>query len=159
MKFIADAMLGRLAKWLRLLGFDVLYYPDIDDRMLIRIAREQDRTVLTRDTRLLRNKGIRDYIFIKSDNIFEQLSEMKIRLDFAHSELFGRCIVCNGILSDVSGKEDIREYVPDFIYHNHNDFIKCINCGKVYWKGTHHRNIKEKIIRILSDSADSPRRQ
>ncbi len=150
MKFIADAMLGRLAKWLRLFGFDVLYYPHIEDRLIIKIAREQERTVLTRDTHLLRKKGLKDCIFVESDDIFMQLSELRNRLDFDKVSPLGRCTVCNGVLLKVSQKKEIKEYVPDFIYHNFNDFIKCPDCGKVYWKGSHQKKIKEKIIEILS---------
>ncbi len=159
MKFIADAMLGRLAKWLRILGFDVLYYPVIDDRLVIKIAREQERTILTRDTRLVKQRGLRSPVLIESNNIFDQLLEIKDRLDFrdaAHSE---RCTVCNGILSSVSRKKEIKESVPDFIYHNFNDFIKCEDCGKVYWDGTHREKIRQKVKEIFSAPSELLRRQ
>jgi uncharacterized protein with PIN domain len=155
MKFIADAMLGRLAKWLRLLGFDVLYDPAIDDKHIIRIAREQGRTVLTRDTRLIKKKVLRDYIFIKSNDIFRQLLEIKYILNLKDPDLQARCAACNGILNNVSQKIEIRDSVPDFIYHNYDYFIKCEDCDKVYWEGTHHKRIKEKIIEILSGPANS----
>jgi len=159
MKFIADAMLGRLAKWLRILGFDVLYYPVIDDRLVIKIAREQERTILTRDTRLVRHKGLRNSILIESNNIFDQLLEIKDRLDFKDAASSGRCTVCNGTLSSVSQKKEIKEFVPDFIYHNFNDFIKCEDCGKVYWEGTHREKIRQKVKEIFSAPSELLRRQ
>ncbi len=157
MKFIADAMLGRLAKWLRLLGFDVLYYPDIDDRELIRIAMEKERAVLTRDTRLAKDRRLRDCIFIESDNISGQLAEMKARLNFGGNARSSRCAVCNGELSRVSQKMEIKEYVPDFIYHNFNDFSRCGDCGRVYWEGTHRKKIREKLARVLPEPFDRMR--
>lgn len=159
MKFIADAMLGRLAKWLRILGFDVLYYPVIDDRLVIKIAREQERTILTRDTRLVKQRGLRSPILIESNNIFDQLLEIKDRLDFRGAAPPGRCTVCNGHLLTVSQKKEIKEFVPDFIYHNFNDFIKCEDCGKVYWEGTHREKIKQKVKEIFSNPSELLRRQ
>jgi uncharacterized protein with PIN domain len=155
MKFIADAMLGRLARWLRLLGFDVLYYPDIDDKNLIRISREQERTVLTRDTRLLKRRSLRHYIFIESELTSEQIQEIIEKLDFHSAGQPARCSICNGRLLPVSEKREVKEYVPDFIYHGFNNFIKCDNCGKVYWEGTHHNKIKDRIEMILSDKVSS----
>ncbi|OGW25256.1 MAG: hypothetical protein A2X59_03350 [Nitrospirae bacterium GWC2_42_7] len=149
MKFIADAMLGRLAKWLRFLGIDVLYYSDIEDRQIIRIAKEQGRTILTRDTGFLRRKGLKDCIFIKSDNVFEQLSELRERIGLDKCIQDRRCPICNGVFFIVSAKEEIREFVPDHVYRNHNSFMKCSDCCKVYWEGTHHQRIREKMSDII----------
>jgi uncharacterized protein with PIN domain len=151
MKFIADAMLGRLAKWLRLMGFDVLYYHDISDRELIRIAREQERTILTRDTRLVKSSAIKDPIYIQSDAVFAQLMQMRDRLDFRNASLLGRCEICNGTLSCVPEKKEIRDLVPDFVYHNFESFVRCEECGKVYWEGSHFRKIREKIGEVMRD--------
>ncbi len=149
MKFVADAMVGRLAKWLRLLGFDVFYYPQIDDRQVIKIAREQERTILTRDTGLLRHRGLKDPIFIRSDKVPDQLIELKDRVNFLDADPMGRCVLCNGKLSRVTGKEEVRTLVPDFVYHNFQDFTRCGDCGKVYWEGSHYKRFREKVRELL----------
>jgi uncharacterized protein len=142
-------MLGRLAKWLRILGFDVLYDPGIEDRQVIRIAMEEGRTILTRDTGLARNKGVRDVIFVTTDRVSDQLREIAGRLPFAEAEPSGRCAVCNGVLSQVTEKGMIRNAVPDFVYHNFSEFLRCSGCGKVYWEGSHQEKFRERIRDIL----------
>jgi uncharacterized protein len=149
MKFIADAMLGRLAKWLRFLGIDVLYCSDVEDRQIIRTAKEQGRTILTRDTGFLKRKGLTDCIFIKSDDVFEQLSEMRDKIGLDDCIQDRRCPICNGVFSVVSHKEEIRESVPDHVYRNYNRFMKCGECGRVFWEGTHHQSISEKISDLI----------
>ncbi len=149
MKFIADAMLGRLAKWLRLLGFDVLYYRDIPDREIVRIAREQERTILTRDTGLLKVKGIGEPIFVEPDGVFDQLIQLRERLDLRDAAPAGRCEVCNRVLVCVGEKGEIRGLVPDFVYHNFDIFSRCEECGRVYWEGSHYRKIREKMGEIM----------
>lgn len=150
MKFIADAMLGRLAKWLRILGFDVLYYPDIEDKEVLRIARQQERTILTRDTQLSKSKGLPGVIFINKDDVFDQLGQIGTLLDLRNAGLCGRCAICNGLLVDVSQKEEVRDIVPEFIYIGSAGFKRCQNCGKVYWEGSHHRRIMERVEEVLS---------
>ena len=153
MKFIADAMLGRLAKWLRILGFDVLYYRDIDDREVVRIAREQERTILTRDTQLSNRRGLPGVIFIEKDDVLGQLSQITAMLDFSQAALSGRCVICNGLLDEVPQKEEIRDLVPEYIYLNLPRFMRCRGCGKVYWEGSHHRGIRDKVKGVLSAAA------
>ena len=149
MKFIADAMLGRLAKWLRILGFDVLYYPDIEDREIVRIAREQERTILTRDTQLTKRSGLPGVIFVEKDNVFDQLTFIRTLLGFSQVDISGRCAVCNGIIDEVPQKEEVRDLVPDFIYFNSPGFMRCRDCGKVYWEGSHRKGMREKVKGVV----------
>jgi uncharacterized protein with PIN domain len=155
MKFIADAMLGKLAKWLRIYGCDVLYYPDMEDRQIIQIARAEERTVLTRDTRMLQCKGVGAAVFIRSEDISEQLLQMKGILDIRDPDLAERCALCNGRLHAVADKEELRELVPDYVYHHFCSFMRCGGCSKVYWEGSHYQNIRERLREILrQDSED-----
>lgn len=142
-------MLGRLARWLRFLGFDTLYSSDISDSRLIRIAREQDRFVLTRDTRLVKIRAVKDYLLIKANDSYSQLLEVITTLNLRDFNPFSLCVECNGQLTRISDKTEIIDLVPEFVYLNFNLFLKCSNCGKIYWEGTHHQKFKEKLSKIL----------
>lgn len=147
MKFIADAMLGRLARWLRLLGFDTLYSPDIDDRTLLKIALQEKRHILTRDSHF-RRKDIEDCLLIKSDSVQEQLEQVVMELDLGPGPAM-RCPNCNGALEAVDRKEDVRDSVPEHVYMNFNRFHRCIMCSNVYWEGSHYGNFMEVIRKSL----------
>jgi hypothetical protein len=149
MKFIADAMLGRLARWLRFLGFDTLYYTGISDSRIIRVAREQDRIILTRDTRLIQVKGLKNYLLLTSNDPFKQLLEVIDSLKLRRFDLLSRCVKCNGWLAEVFDKVEIRDSVPEFVALHYNNFLKCGDCGKIYWEGSHPKKFKEKVGEIL----------
>jgi uncharacterized protein len=145
MQFIADAMLGRLARWLRFLGFDVLYFSDIPDHELVRIAREQDRRILTRDTRLVQRKGLSHPLLITANDPLEQLSEVLAHIKMKRVIPLSRCVKCNSPLAPINDKNEIADIVPEFVFLQHNDFLRCTECGKIYWKGTHPEKFREKI--------------
>ncbi len=150
MRFIADAMLGRLARWLRFLGFDTFYCSGISDSRLIRIAREQDRVILTRDTRLTEVKGLKHYLLIRANDSFGQLVEVVDSLKLRRFNLFSRCVKCNGELAKIIDKAEIKDSVPEFVFLQHNDFLKCADCGKIYWEGSHPKKFRDKVGDILA---------
>lgn len=135
MKFIADAMLGKLAKWLRLLGYDTYYETDISDDDLLRIANGEDRIILTRDTLLIRRKLCRRYLFILDDYVQNQLRQT---IDAFHlsASPFSRCLICNVIIREVE-KSSVQNQVPEYTYKTQDRFAQCPQCGRVYWPGTH----------------------
>ncbi len=148
MKYIADVMLGRLATWLRLMGYDVFYDHSLDDRSIIRIARDQDRVIITRDTGLMRQKAVRGCIFIMSDHLLDQLEEMKQCLDGSDAASQGRCARCNGELEIVGANDDVRDCVPEHVFHAYHRFLQCRICRQVYWEGSHYRHIRETLRQV-----------
>ncbi len=142
-RFIADAMLGRLAKWLRLLGYDTFYKRDITDKELLRIARQHQRVILTRDTELLKQAND-TCIFITSDHLKEQLREVLSIFNergYDSPKPFSRCTFCNALLQEIA-KEEIAGLVPDYVFLNNREFVRCCECGRIYWKGSHEQRIK-----------------
>jgi uncharacterized protein with PIN domain len=137
MKFIADVMLGRLAKRMRLLGFDVLYDRTLDDNDVIRLSLEQDRMILTRDTALSKRPLAAKHVFITSDDVRAQMQQVLSAFppDVLPQPLT-RCSECNEPLAAIS-RERIRDLVPAYVYEKHEAFLQCMICKRVYWTGTH----------------------
>ncbi len=149
MKFVADVMLGRLAKRLRLLGFDVLYDRALSDNEILRLSLEQDRVILTRDTGLAARPLAANNIFVKSDNVQEQIRQVLATLPSVRSPSpLSRCSECNHPLAAVA-KQEIRDSVPRYVYDKYDVFLKCSSCGRVYWRGTHvNRMEKSGMVTI-----------
>ena len=147
-KFVADAMLGRLARWMRYLGYDVLYFRDIDDKELVKISRAEGRVLLTRDRGIPERFRVNCYL-LRSQNFKEQIVEI-IQMFPVKGPYGRRCINCNELLKEVLEKEDIKEMVPEFVYINHNSFHQCPSCGRVYWEGSHIKNMESTIKRLCS---------
>ncbi len=144
MKFIVDGMLGRLAKWLRILGYDTTYSAHLDDNQLVRLARAEGRLLLTRDRDLSRRRGVQ-CLFIKSDCLDEQLDQIHAELALTGGHPFSRCPVCNTPLQKVT-KPELEGRIPPHVFRTHTDFSVCPNCDKVYWPGTHWAKMREKLI-------------
>jgi uncharacterized protein with PIN domain len=143
-RFIADAMLGRLARWLRLLGFDTLYYPGIKDSDLLRCALREGRVILTKDTHFLRMKNLENVYFVHAEKAAAQLREVRGAFNVTSSGV-ARCASCNGVLHEITGKERLRDRVPDYVFLSARAFTGCSSCGKVYWEGTHLRRFRELL--------------
>ena len=157
MRFIADSMLGRLVRWLRLLGYDTVYYPRIEDSILLRIAREENRILLTRDSRLVKARGLRQFLLLEENDPFDQLRSiiaafnLKVDDKLKNAETAAassRCIICNAVLNNVS-REDVKNLVPEYVYQTSTIFRQCSGCGKPYWNGTHPERFRKKLAEIL----------
>jgi uncharacterized protein with PIN domain len=150
MKFVADCMLGRLAKWLKILGFDVLFFSKAADRDLIDIARREGRVLLTRDTGLIeKTKKQKSRLFVASDRWEDQLvqvlDEFGLWDDIRPNS---RCIECNRALKALS-KSRARNLVTPFVLEHAESFALCPGCGRVFWQGTHYGDMEKKIEAIL----------
>lgn len=146
--FVADAMLGRLAKWMRFLGYDVLYFRDIDDRELVRIARAEGRILLTRDRRLPEDFSV-ECRLIGSEDLDEQLMEVLSEFPPPGSAS-RRCMRCNLLLEPVD-KHGVKDFVPEYVFIHHDLFLSCPGCNRIYWEGSHIRNIVKRIAMIDRD--------
>ena len=155
-RFIADAMLGRLARWLRLLGYDTLYYPDLDDREFLKIALREERCLLTRDTHFLGMKNLSKLFFVHSDNPLEQVREV-INAFGAGGPRPGRCARCNGILRTIDDKGSVRDAVPEYVFLHSSSFLRCEGCRSVYWEGTHLKRFRAMLKGILREGNEEVR--
>jgi len=160
LKFFADRMLGRLAKKLRILGFDTLYFSDIPKNEIFRLCKKEDRILLTRDKQIAKRawKEKVAFFFLKSDKWYSQLKAVKDRFNISLEDclLFSRCSECNGFLEHID-KEKIKNKIPEYVYLTNNEFLMCPKCGKVYWRGTHTENIMNDLNKILRGSNDESR--
>ncbi len=146
MRFLADSMLGQLAKWLRLLGHDTVYLTHYEDGELVRRARAEDRVVLTRD-RVLSLRGGLESLLVSSDDPADQLEEVVERLELGEDRHEPRCPACNHSLEQVA-RSSIRDRVPPYVFAKHKRFRQCPECGRIYWRGTHWNRIQGRLERV-----------
>ena len=146
-KFILDVHLGKLAGYLRMLGFDTLYRNDYPDSRIISISGAEKRIILTRDIGMLKIKEVTHGYWIRSQNPKTQLQEVIGRFDLKSSiKPFHRCMTCNGII-EKADKESIRDGLEKKTKKYYSEFYRCGSCGKIYWQGSHY----EKMKRFIED--------
>jgi len=151
--FVLDTHLGRLAAYLRMLGFDTLYRNDYDDPELARISSGQQRILLTRDRKLLMRKQVTRGYFVRERHPKNQLLEIMRRFDlFSLQHPLTRCMHCNGEIWQVD-KRSIENRLPPRTRLYYADFWQCHNCGKVYWKGSHYQRMQQLIAGINRDES------
>ena len=150
-KFIVDVNLGRLAKWLRLMGYDTLYYRSCPLIAIANISRKENRIFLTRSSKNACSKIFEKVILINSPNILEQLKELAPELDYHPEKILTLCSVCNHDLYHVD-KEKVFGMVPEYVFRMNQNFRTCRSCGRIYWKGTHNQAIIDKIEEIFGVS-------
>jgi uncharacterized protein with PIN domain len=149
MKFIVDCMLGKLAKWLKILGFDTAYDPAADDDRLLLVARKEERTLLSRDTGLLaRAKGLAS-LHIESESWPDQVRQVLAAFDLRDKTApYTRCLGCNVKLKPLS-RDKARNLVSPFILERAKELALCPSCGRVFWQGTHFEAMEARLADLL----------
>ncbi len=148
--FIADTMLGRLARWLRVMGCDTEYFPDMDDAELVERAWQEHRLILTRDTLLVRRRRARDNsFFVEGDHFRDQLRQVVAAFGIdPYARFLTRCIECNAPLREFS-RPEAETRVPPYVFATQGRFRACPACGRIYWGGTHRERMEADLREIL----------
>ncbi len=156
-KFLADGMLGKLARWLRALGLDCVFCNGTADDALVRRALEEDRVLLTRDRRLAERRLLRDrVVLVAGDDWPDQLAEVRRAFDFsAEIRPLSRCLECNTPLA-AAAPADVAELVPPYVLQTQRQFLRCAGCGRIYWAGTHRGRIQATLDRLRLRGLELP---
>ena len=140
-KFIADVHLGRLTRYLRMMGFDVLYKNDFNDDEIVEISLNKKRAILTKDRGILKRSEVTHGYWVRSTKVEEQVKEILNRFDLQKEiKEFSRCLECNELLKQIR-KESIIRQLPPKVANSQNEFMHCPVCNKIYWKGTHYQKM------------------
>ena len=151
-RFILDVHLGRLAAYLRMLGFDTWYENACDDPVLAQRSRDENRILLTRDVGLLKRSAVTHGYFVRQTQPERQVEEVVRRYALApQAAPFSRCLRCNGHLTIVS-KADIQKQLPSETLERYDKFRRCPDCGQIYWRGSHYQHMERLVERLLGTS-------
>lgn len=147
-RFAADKMLGRLATWLRLIGQDTTYGSHLSGPTLVRHARAEARTILTRDRRVLRQAADVPLLFIEHDHFRDQLRQVVHHFDLDPiTDIFTRCARCNARVTSVT-KAEVADRVPAYVLATQEHFVRCPQCRRIYWPATHHDLVRKEVQRM-----------
>jgi uncharacterized protein with PIN domain len=155
--FIVDSNAGKLARWLRMMGYDTLFFNDIEDGRLVDMAMKEGRVVVTRDTQIAKrrvaiNGNLRVILSREDDPKLQLLQVMKeLNLDCRERQ-FTRCLECNRRLAPRS-KEEVKDLVPPYVFSTQTQYMQCPSCSRVYWQGTHWQRMKRALEEITAASS------
>ena len=154
-RFIVDINVGKLARWLRMMGYDTVLFDHGHDDRMIRIALSEGRIIVTRDTQLMKRRVITSgrlkAVLVTSDQPEEQIRQVvdKLHLDTSYSP-FSLCLECNQPLVERS-KAEVADLVPPHVFETQEHYVQCPGCLRVYWKGTHWQAMTEKLRGLGQD--------
>ena len=152
-KFVVDNNVGKLAKWLRMMGYDTVFFNGSNDSRMVAIARAENRVILTRDTEIMKRRlvtsGRLRAILITSDKVEQQIKQVKEALNLEPKfRPFSLCLECNQPLGERS-KEQVKERVPAYVFKTHDQYMECPTCHRVYWRGTHWQAMTLRLDRFI----------
>jgi len=159
-KFIADCMLGRLAKWLRVIGYDAAYERRITDEAIIVRAWREGRILLTRDRALVRRRAVRrngvEWVLVRSDRPEAQLEQVVLdrSLSVGPRRILSRCLICNVRTHRVK-RDGVRALVPPYVLRTQKGFSRCPECERIYWRATHVDRILERLTSAAKPVRDT----
>ena len=150
-KFIVDVNVGRLATWLRIMGYDAAFPRSASDNELVRLALKQDRMLITRDSDFLLRRSVRlgqlRMLYVVADDLRGQLRQLIRELNLNLDSGFSRCLRCNEPLAPVD-KGAVADQIPDYVARTQTAFSQCFSCLRVYWPGTHWSNMISELTRV-----------
>ena len=157
-KFIIDRNVGKLVKWLRMLGFDAVFFEGGDDTELVNLARSQSRIILTRDTGIMKRRlitsGQVSALLLTSESSQFQMRQVLGNLEIGNCFApFTRCMECNALLQERT-KEDVKERIPPYVYKTQDKYMECPYCRRIYWKGTHWQAMMDKLNSLIKEGID-----
>ena len=154
MTFVADSMLGKLARWLRILGYDTTYDAFAEDNDLLRQAEAEGRVLLTRDGPLAERAPLGRCIRIAHDGLDDQIAQLVsvVGLDLSRTT-FTRCLICNDPIVAVL-PEDVADRVPAYVLETQTRFYRCPTCDRIYWRGTHLNRMTSRLEQIRAGVAE-----
>ncbi len=147
-KFVADVNVGKLGRWLRMMGYDTLFINDIDDARLVAIGLREKRVLLTKDTQIMLRRvvtsGKLKALLIKDDDAKTQLRQVAETMKLNRRRQFTRCLECNEPLAPRS-KDDVRDLVPPYVFQTQSQYVQCPACNRIYWRGTHWQRMNHDL--------------
>ena len=155
LKFIVDQNVGKLARWLRTMGYDTSYFDGDDDSYMVRQALLEDRIILTRDSGIMKRRvvtiGKLKAILIASDEPEQQMRQViqTLTLD-CYFKPFSLCLECNQPLAE-RGKEEVKDRVPPYVFKTRDQYMECPSCHRIYWRGTHWEAMLRRLKRFADD--------
>jgi uncharacterized protein with PIN domain len=153
-KFIVDANVGKLARWLRMLGYDTMFVNDIDDGVLVDIGLKEERVLLTKDTQIMLRRAVTSgkvkALLTSEDDPKKQMRRVITEMKLDREREFTLCLECNVPLIPRS-KDEVRDLVPPYVYKTQTQYHQCPACGRIYWRGTHWENMKQ-VLGILMEA-------
>ena len=153
LKFIVDNNVGKLAKWLRMMGYDTLFFDGSNDSHMVATALAEDRIILTRDTQIVKRRVVTSgqvkVILITSDDPERQVRQVidTLNLDY-HFRPFTICLECNQPLAERS-REHVKDLVPPYVFQTQSQYVECPACHRIYWRGTHWQAMNKKLKKFM----------